>query len=60
MEKKFQKEQECIMIGDDYLADIVGAKNAGLKAIYFNLNLNKLNIIGVPEIKSLLDLKKLL
>ena len=52
--------EECVMIGDDYLADIVGAQNAGLKAIYFNPNLNKLNIIGVPEIKSLLDLKKLL
>ena len=48
------------MIGDDYIADIVGAENAGLKAIYFNPNLNKSNVIGVPEIKSLLDLKKLL
>ena len=52
--------EECVMIGDDYIADIVGAQNAGLKAIYFNPNLNKLNIIGVPEIRSLLDLKKLL
>ena len=53
-------ENQSIMIGDDYLADIVGAQNAGIKSIYFNPSKNKSNKIGVTEIKSLLDLKELL
>lgn len=28
--------EECIMIGNDYNKDIVGAKNAGMKTIFFN------------------------
>ena len=52
--------ENSVMIGDDLNTDISGARKVNMKAIYFNPNLNKSNVIGVPEVKSLLDLKKLL
>jgi putative hydrolase of the HAD superfamily len=36
--KESQKPEECIMIGNMYEKDIVGAKKAGLKTIFFNEN----------------------
>lgn len=32
------KPHHCIYVGDNYDGDIIGAKKAGLKAIYFNLH----------------------
>ncbi len=32
------RTDECVMIGNSYEKDIVGAKNAGLKTIFFNEN----------------------
>ena len=31
-----EKPQNCLMIGDDFAADIMGAINVGMKAIHFN------------------------
>ena len=30
------RPEEVVMVGDDYLADVVGAKDAGWRAIWFN------------------------
>ncbi|HEY1194441.1 YjjG family noncanonical pyrimidine nucleotidase [Flavobacterium sp.] len=52
-------KQNSIMIGDDFEADITGALNAGLDAIYFNEK--KLDVSGdYKQINHLLELKKYL
>ena len=53
------KPNECLMIGDDYNKDIIGASNAGLKVIYFNYN-NKENKNNYKEIKDLKDLERIM
>ncbi len=50
--------QDSIMIGDSYEADIKGALNFGMIAIYFTQNKNKES--GVLTINTLLELKKYL
>lgn len=52
-------KQTSIMIGDDFEADVTGALNAGLDAIYFNEK--KLDVSGdYKQINHLLELKKYL
>jgi len=48
-----------IMIGDSYEADIDGAINAGLKAIYFDYY-NKKDKVQVPQIQKLKELRRYL
>jgi len=48
-----------IMIGDSYEADINGAINAGLKAIYFDYY-NKNESVEVPQIQKLKELRRYL
>lgn len=48
-----------IMIGDSYEADIDGALNAGLKAIYFDYY-NKKESVEVPQIQKLKELRRYL
>lgn len=50
---------KSVMIGDDFQADILGAKHSGLHAIYFNPNLNSENDGSFIEIKKLLELTKI-
>lgn len=59
--KKINAEcQDCIMIGDDLHADVLGAKNAGIDHVYFNRkNLLHEELI-THEIKCLSELKLLL
>jgi putative hydrolase of the HAD superfamily len=52
-------KENSIMIGDDFEADVTGALNAGLDAIYFNEK--KLDVSGdYKQINHLLELKKYL
>ena len=53
------KLNECIMIGDDYNKDILGASNAGLDVIYFNYK-NKENVDNFREINKLSELERIL
>lgn len=50
---------ECLMVGDDYNIDIIGAHNAGLQVIYLNQN-NKENKLKFREIKQIEELKNIL
>ncbi len=49
------QKTECIMIGDNYEADVEGALNAGWKAIYFS-NTEKSNVLSI---RSLFELKSM-
>jgi putative hydrolase of the HAD superfamily len=52
-------KEESIMIGDSYEADIIGAQEAGIEAIFFNeQNIEVEN--QVLQIKHLLELKNIL
>lgn len=51
---------ECVMIGDNPDADILGAVNAGWQAIYFNKRGKECFSPGVREVSSLLEIKELL
>lgn len=55
------KIEECLMIGDNFKTDIMGAYNTGMKAIWYNRKHKQpLEKIKVIEIENLLDLKKYL
>ena len=52
--------EECIVIGDDFHVDIVGAHNAGINQIYYNpFDHPKGDFDPTYEIKHLLELKKI-
>ena len=51
--------EECIMIGDSYNIDIMGAYNAGIKPIFMNPK-NKENKNNFTEIKTISELKNIL
>ena len=51
---------ECVMIGDNYNTDIVGAKNAGLDQVFFNPKKNRKREPVTYEISTLIELKDIL
>jgi YjjG family noncanonical pyrimidine nucleotidase len=53
------KKEESIMVGDSFEADVLGAENFGIKAIYFAPNKSD-ELHDFIEIKSLLELKNYL
>lgn len=61
LDKAKAVKTESIYIGDDWIADMVGATRFGMKAIFFNpLNENHLWIEEVPVVEKLMDLKSYL
>lgn len=51
------KEEECIYVGDSYSRDIIGAKNAGLEAIYVSrVNDKHDDVKTIYQISELLNL----
>lgn len=59
LKKAKAEKNESIMIGDSYEADVVGAIEFGIKAIYFNEN----NVIvenDIIQIQKLTELKEIL
>ena len=52
--------ENSVMIGDDLNTDIKGAINIGMKSIYFNPNKVNNNSGASKEVKSLLEIKKIL
>lgn len=51
---------ECVMIGDNYEADIIGALNAQWKAIYLSNNLKENSDKNYSQINRLINLKEML
>lgn len=60
MELNGATADECIMIGDNYLADIIGAQNAGIDQVYFNGKEVNEHKKATYKIKNLLELKAIL
>jgi len=61
VEKARAKKEESIYIGDDWIADMMGATRFGMKAIFFNpLNENHLWVDEIPVIDKLIELKNYL
>jgi putative hydrolase of the HAD superfamily len=52
-------KKECIMIGDDVVADIEGAKNAGIDQVFFNPNGKPIHFTPTLEITSISELRNL-
>lgn len=50
---------QTVMVGDNWLADIQGAKNIGMDAIYYNESPEKVDI-NIAHVKRLIDIKNLL
>lgn len=59
VERASTAHEHCVMIGDDWHADIVGATEAGIKSIYFNPKKKDYNSLGLPEITELSELLKI-
>jgi len=53
-------KNESIMIGDSYEADVLGAQNFGIKAVYFNPKAEMISQNQIIQIQSLTQLKNLL
>ena len=53
-------KKDCLVIGDSYEADILGAKNSGLDYVYYNVNNEKHDDHFMYEIHSLIELKNIL
>lgn len=51
---------ECLMIGDDFAVDIVGAKNAGIDQIYYNPEAIKQEFLPTFEVKNLREIMNIL
>lgn len=49
------KPNECVMVGDNYIKDIIGAKEAGLRTIYYSPKED----VNVPHIKRLVNIKEM-
>jgi putative hydrolase of the HAD superfamily len=53
------RKEECIMIGDDQDADIMGAKKYGIDQIFFNPELSETRVAATFQIRSLDELRKI-
>jgi putative hydrolase of the HAD superfamily len=54
------RKKECIMVGDDFEVDILGAKSYGIDQVFFNPDNLIFEEKASYEIKSLLELKNIL
>ena len=60
LEKANAKKEESVFIGDDWIADAVGAKQYGMHSIYFDSLKEGQTMDGVPVVTSLLDIRGIL
>jgi putative hydrolase of the HAD superfamily len=60
MNRAFTSAEECIMIGDNFNTDIVGARNAGMDQVYFNPKRNRMKDHATYVVNSLGELKRFL
>ncbi|MGZ5211113.1 MAG: HAD family hydrolase, partial [Kaistella sp.] len=60
LKKAGAAKEESMMIGDDWIADIEGAKSFGLKVIFFDVFNDNYEADEVAVIKKLAEIKNLL
>ena len=60
LKKSGAQKEESIMIGDDWIADVEGAKSFGLEAIFFDTFNDNFEAEGVFVVKHLSEIKKYL
>lgn len=60
MNRATTSSDHCIMVGDNFNTDIVGAKNAGMDQVFFNPKKNRKRDNVTYEIAALLELKQIL
>ena len=60
MEKAGSTKDNSIIIGDDWIADVIGGTGFGWQAIFFDVLNDNRQLEGVPTIKSLSEIKHLL
>lgn len=60
LEKANAKKEESVMIGDDWIADIEGAKSFGLQVIFFDVFNDNFEADGVKVVKKLEEIKAVL
>jgi len=60
MERAKTNAGECVMIGDNFNTDIVGARNAGMDQIFFNPKKKRRREAVTYEVSSLVELKEIL
>ncbi len=58
--KAGSNKDKAVIIGDDWVADVVGGTNFGWQAIYLDCFDEKPSLEGVPIITSLMEIKELL
>lgn len=60
LEKVGAMPENCVMVGDNLEADIIGALNCGITSIHFNLNDEKFEQKKYISVSSLLEIKQYL
>jgi putative hydrolase of the HAD superfamily len=60
LEKTGASVEESLMIGDDWEADILGARNFGMDQVFLQFNTQRHNVKPTFTIQHLLELKKIL
>lgn len=60
MNRAFTSAEECLMIGDNFNTDIIGARNAGMDQVYFNPKRNRIKDRATYVVNSLNELKRFL
>lgn len=60
MHRAFTSPEECLMIGDNFNTDIIGARNAGMDQVYFNPNHKRIKEQATYVVTSLKQLKRFL
>jgi putative hydrolase of the HAD superfamily len=53
-------KEESILIGDDWIADVLGAKNYGLDVIFFDVFLEQPALTEIKRIENLIEIKEYL
>lgn len=60
MQKANAQKENCLIVGDDWIADVIGGIGFGWQAIFFDALHDGNEIENVPNVKKLMEIKDLL
>lgn len=60
LDKAEAVKDEALIIGDDWIADVIGGLGAGWQAVFFDALNDENQMEGVPTVKSLAEIKNIL